>query len=55
MTPKFLDIKTISVWDNYGFEYAACFGDYDEGVKTGTGKTEEEAIMDLVDYYRDFD
>lgn len=54
MTPQFLDIKKISVQDAY-IGYVACFGDFDDEVKCGHGKTEEEAIMDLVDYYRDFD
>lgn len=49
-----LDIKIITSWEAY-IGYAACFGDYDEGIKVSTGKTEDEAIMELVENYRDWD
>jgi hypothetical protein len=51
---KPLDIKIINTWDAY-IGYAACFGDYDEGVKVSTGSTEDEAVMELVENYRDWD
>lgn len=42
-----LDLTT---WhDGTGTYWAACWGDPDEGVKTGSGSTEAEAIADLVD------
>jgi hypothetical protein len=50
-----LDIKIINTWDAYYGVTAACFGDYDEGVKVSTGSTEDEAVMELVENYRDWD
>lgn len=49
-----LDIKTIEVWDTFD-GYAACFGEYDLGVRVFTGKTEEEALLELAEDYRDWD
>lgn len=47
-----LDIKIVTCEPQY-IGWAAWFGDYDEGVKYARGKTENEAIMELVEEYRD--
>lgn len=49
-----LDIKIVTAEPQY-IGWAAWFGDYDEGVKSSTGSTKEEAIMEMVENYRDWD
>lgn len=49
-----LDIKIVTC-EPQMYGWAAWFGDYDEGVKSSTGKTKDEAIMELVENYRDWD
>lgn len=49
-----LDIKIVTVEPQY-VGWAAWFGDYDDGVKSSIGHTEDEAIMELVECYRDWD
>lgn len=49
-----LDIKIVTAEPQY-IGWAAWFGDYDEGVKHAYGKTEEEAVMEMVENYRDWD
>lgn len=49
-----LEVKIITCEPQY-IGYAAWFGDYDEGVKSAWGDTEDEAIMELVENHRDWD
>lgn len=37
----------ITTWQN-DYEWCACFGDYDLGAKIGAGRTEAEAIIELI-------
>lgn len=43
-----LDSLEISTWHN-GYEWAACLGEYDLGAHVSTGKTQRDAVNELLD------